>query len=133
MNLPFATHRCLIEPLSGERHIKIVLIKRFVSFMEKIDKSSKSALKMLKSEALKDVRSVTGTNFRGIMHLMGEMNIKKVSLLNVENLQYRAVTDVDKWKLIMTKELSDVMNGDTEVEGFDWMELKDIFHSLCVS
>ena len=133
MNLPFATHRCLIEPLSGERHIKIVLIKRFVSFMEKIDKSSKSALKMLKSEALKDVRSVTGTNFRGIMHLMGEMNIKKVSLLNVENLQYRAVADVDKWKLIMTKELSDVMNGDTEVEGFDWMELKDIFHSLCVS
>ena len=58
---------------------------------------------------------------------------KKVSLLHVENLQYRAVTDIDEWKLIMTKELLDVMNGDTEVEGFDWMELKDIFHSLCVS
>ena len=69
MNLPFATHRCLIEPLSCERHIKIVLIKRFVSFMEKNDKSSKSALNMLKSEALKDVRSVTGTNFKGMCFL----------------------------------------------------------------
>ena len=88
---------------------------------------------MLKSEALKDVRSVTGANFRGIMCLMGKMDQKKVSLVHVENIQYKVVPDEDKWQLIITKELSDVMNGDIEVEGFDWRELEDIFHSLCVS
>ena len=135
MDLPFGTHRCLIEPLSGERHIKMILIKRFVSFMEKIDKSSKSALKMLKSEALKDVRSITGANYRGIRCLVGEMDIRKVSHLQaqVDNLQYRTVPEEDQWQLNITKELSDVMNGDVEVEGFDWKELKDIFHSFCIS
>ena len=133
MSLPHATHRCLIETLSGEKHIKMVLLKRFVSFMERIDKSSKSALKILKQEALKDVRSITGTNYRGIMLLMGEMDIRKVSVQNIENLQYRVIPQEDQWKLDITKELSDVMNGDVEVKGFNFMELKDIFESLCVS
>ena len=51
--------------LSGEKHINMVLLKCFVSFMERIDKSSKTALKILKQEALKDVRSITGTNYQG--------------------------------------------------------------------
>ena len=133
MDLPYATHRCLIEPLSGKRHIKLVLIKRFISFMDKIDKSPKSALKMLKSEALKDVRSVTGTNFRGIMRLTGEMNLKKLSVHSLENLEYNYVPDEDKWKVIITKELSGIVNGDAEVEGFDKKELTHMFNSLCVS
>ena len=132
MGLPYATHRYLIEPLSGEKHVKLVLIKRFVSFMEKIDQSCKSSLKMLKQEALKDVRSVTGTNFRGIMLLMGDMNLKKVTPHNLETVQYRNIPEEDQWKINIAKELSDVMNDDAEVEGFDWMELKDIIEDLCV-
>ena len=60
-NLHYAAHRCLIEPLSNEKHIKLVLIQRFISFMDQIEKSGKSALRMLKHEAMKDVRSTTGT------------------------------------------------------------------------
>ena len=60
LDLPYATHRALIQPLTGDEHIKIVLIKRFVSFINKIKNSGKEALKMLMMEALQDVRSVTG-------------------------------------------------------------------------
>ena len=67
LDLPLATHRSLIEPLSDERHVKLVLIRRFVEFMEKIDNSGKKALMMLKDAAIKDVRSTTGRNFRNIM------------------------------------------------------------------
>ena len=74
MNLHYATHRSLIEPLSSQKQIKLVLIQGFVSFMDKIEKS---ALRMLKHEAIKDVRSTTGTNFRGIMLLIGDMSIEK--------------------------------------------------------
>ena len=34
LDLPFATHRSLIEPLTGTRHIKLVLIKRFLGFWQ---------------------------------------------------------------------------------------------------
>ena len=46
LGLPPATHRCLIEPVSGYRHLKLILIQSFLGFMEKIDKSEKKALKM---------------------------------------------------------------------------------------
>ena len=57
--LPNATHRYLLEPLSGEKPVLIVLIQRFLSFLENIEKSNKSAIKMLKMEVCKDVRSTT--------------------------------------------------------------------------
>ena len=96
MNLPYATHRFLIEPLSNEKHIKhikLVLIERFVSFMEIIKKSGKLAIRMLKSEAIKDVRSTTGANYRGIMMLLGNMNVSKVAIQSIKNLKYRPVSD----------------------------------------
>ena len=61
LDLPYETHRSLIEPLTEEKHVKLVLIKRFLGFMDKIRKSDKLALKMLQLEAMRDVRSVTFT------------------------------------------------------------------------
>ena len=134
LNLPHATHRSLIETLSGEKHIKMVLLKRFVSFMERIDKSSKSALKILKQEALKNVQSITGTNYWGIMLLIGERWTSERCLFKIQKIfEYRVIPQEDQWKLDITEELSDVMNGDGGVEGFNFMELKDIFEVLCVS
>jgi hypothetical protein len=72
LDLPYATHRCLIEPLTDLKHVKLTLIQRFLGFMEKIDASDKTALKMLKHEAMKDVRSVTGRNYRNII-LLGNL------------------------------------------------------------
>jgi hypothetical protein len=106
---------------------------RFVSFMEKIDQSNKSALKILNQEALKDVRSNPGTNYQGIMHLLGDMDIRKVTVQGIENLVYKVIPQEDQWKLDIPMELSDVMNGDAEVEGFNWKELEYIFESVCVS
>ena len=68
LDLPYATHRCLIEPLTGERHVKKVLISRYLGFMEKISSSNKRAVKMLMETAKKDVRSITGHNFRNSLN-----------------------------------------------------------------
>ena len=40
LDLPFATHRSLIEPLTGKKHI--VLAKRFLLMIEKVRVSKKS-------------------------------------------------------------------------------------------
>ena len=62
LDLPNATHRYLIEPLTGERHIKMVLLSRYLGFMEKIASSGKKAVKMLMETSKKDVRTITGQN-----------------------------------------------------------------------
>ena len=62
LDLPYATHRSLIQPLTDDVHVKLVLIRRFLSFMDKIKNSGKVPLTMLMSEAMKDVRSTTGSN-----------------------------------------------------------------------
>ena len=80
LDLPYATHRNLIEPLSGEKHVKLILIKRFLGFMEKIANSGKAALQMLMLEAKKDARSVTGSNYRNIILLVDKTCVDDVHL-----------------------------------------------------
>ena len=57
-------------------------------------------------------------------------NIEKISVHNVNSLVYRPI---EEWKVHLAMELSDVMNGDAEVEGFERLEMKNIFHQLCTS
>ena len=66
----------------------MILISRFLSFMSQIDRSEKTAIKMLKREALKDVRSITGNNMRRIMLLMGEDCMENVSKNNMDKIEY---------------------------------------------
>ena len=54
LDLPYATHRYLIEPLTGEMHIKKVLISIYLGFMEKIASSKKRAVKMLMETSKKE-------------------------------------------------------------------------------
>ena len=133
MDLPYATHQYLIEPLSGEKHIQMVLLKRFIAFMGQIDNSGKQALKMLKNEALRDVRSTTGSNYRGIMLMLNDFSIENVSVQNVETLIYKPIKEDNQWKVHLAMEVNDVLNGDAEVEGFQRKEIENIFHHLCIS
>ena len=68
-DLPYATHRYLIEPVSEQKHMSIQLIQNFVGFMEKIRNSTKQILKMLYQITRKDVKTVTGSNLRNILCL----------------------------------------------------------------
>ena len=79
LGLPYDSHRCLIEPLTGSQHVKKLLILRFLGFMEGISKSRKEAVKVLMNTAKEDVRSVTGRNYREIMLLVGKTSVNDVN------------------------------------------------------
>ena len=81
LGLPLATHRSLLEPLTGEKHIKLVLIKRFLGFMDSIKNSKKAALQLLAKEASRDVRSITGCNLRNITLLLGETEVENILMV----------------------------------------------------
>jgi hypothetical protein len=127
LDLPFATHRSLIEPMTDAKHVKI--IQRFLGFMDKIDSSDKIALKMLKVEAMLDVRSVTGRNYRNIMLLAGKSSVDHVRKGSLD-LSYFPLDVEDSWKLGVIKEIIDAKSDVLEVPGFDNDELEAPLHRI---
>ena len=133
LKLPLATHRYLLEPLSGEKPAMAILADRFLTFMDKIDKTDKVAIKMLKREAMKDVRSTTGANIRGIMLMSGETNIQKVNRDSLNKVEFYKVKNEDKWKVNIAADLLNCREGITEIEGYKQEEMGAVLNSICVS
>ena len=118
MNLPYGTHRYLIEPLSGVKHVKKVLVNRFLSFMEKISVSAKKAVKMLMETSKKYLRSVTGQNFREIMLLVGKTSVEAVTRGDGDMIDYFPIAETDCWKMDIIKEITDAKNKVLDIDHF---------------
>ena len=133
LGLPLQTHRYLIEPLTGEVHIKKVLLSRYLGFIEKIMSSGKQAIKMLAETAKKDVRSVTGQNFRHIMLLLGKTSVEAVEKIDVKEIEYFPISKEDSWKVDVIKEIVEVKSTAIEIDNFEEEELDNILLYLCTS
>ena len=133
LDLPVATHRYLIEPLTGQMHVKKVLISRFLGFMEKIASSNKKAIKMLMETSKKDVRSITGKNFRNIMLLVGKTSVDEVEKTDAENIEYHPIKSEDLWKVDVIREILEVKCRKLEIDDFNQDNLEDILTYLCTS
>ena len=77
-DLPWATHRYYMEPLTGQEHVRKTLVKRYLSFIQKILGSKKSALVSLLNLVKNDTRTTTGSNLRWIMLEASKVNIEEV-------------------------------------------------------
>ena len=133
MDLPLATHRSLIEPITDCKHISKILVNRFLSFVEKISLCSKKAIKMLLETSSNDVRSVTGTNLREIMLLVGKTRVTDVCRGDGDLITYFDLKTDDIWKVQMIKELIDIKHSSLEVEQYGSDELETILFYLCTS
>ena len=133
LGLPYATHRYLIEPLTGEKHVKKVLISRYLGFMEKIANSKKKAVKMLMETSKKDVRSVTGQNFRNIMLLVGKTSVEEIKKEDALRIEYFPMKEADSWKIDAIKEIINVKNRILDIEDFEPEKLEEILTYLCTS
>ena len=131
-DLPLATHRHLIEPISGQRHLKIILISRFMGFLGQIRSSKKIIPKMLLNTIKEDTRSITGSNLRKIMLSSNENSVNFLTKSGAEKISYHPTTDDEKWKEMIVKEIIEVKNEQLEVSGFSSEELDDILEHICV-
>ena len=107
IDLPYGTHRGLIEPLTGQKHQRTIMIKRFFMMIEKIRVSKKPILKKLLSEIELDVSSTTGRNLRKIMLETGNSNIKEVEVSEIDELKYFKLEDDEEWRIEMIKYLNE--------------------------
>ena len=130
-NLPWATHRSFIEPLTGVQHVSRLLVKKYVSFIEKIKHSEKKSLKLLFNLAKNDVRTITGHNLRSIMLLVGKNTIEDIH--NIVDFDYKKLDEQEKWKVNIIEELIDIRAGAIEVPGLEVEEMEDILHFISTS
>ena len=128
VDLPWATHRYLIAPLTDRPHLSTILVKRYLSFITKIEKSPKKPLQTLFQLAKRDVRTVTGSNIRRIMINSGRQTIDNIQEAEV---QYHPVPNSEAWRVDFLKELVELQHGNLEVAGMLKTELDYIKSYLC--
>ena len=92
--------------------------------MEKIEKSKKPILKVLKEATERDVMSRTGGNMRKIMLLVGKSDISDVTQTDVDKMKYFPISHDDKWKLelinILVEELESCVSRE---DASCWLEI----------
>ena len=129
-DLPWATHRYLIEPLTGLPHVRRVLVGRYISFVKMIQKSDKFSVIQLLNTILRDVRFTTGSNLRTIMLLTDNNCIEDLEHGRTD-VKYHVIDESEAWRVDFIKEVVDVKCGNLLVPGFDLEELEFIQEQLC--
>ena len=132
-DLPYETHRWLIEHVFGNQHLRKILIQRFLNFITQIKKSSKSIVKLLFNNIKLSVRSTTGYNLIAIMKETNKVNINQLDDIRGGDIEYHPVKNDDRWKVSVIKECIDVKFGRLDVDGFSADELEEICYYLCIS
>ena len=127
------THRYFVEPVSGKVHVKNMLLKRFLSFLNQIEKSKKKLPKRILRYVMKDTRSTTGSNLRKMMLLFGKVKVEDITESDVDAFKYAAVPPGDEWRVELVKEIIEIRNSNLEVENFDEEELNEVLNYLCTS
>lgn len=127
------THKYLIEPISETKHIMFHLHKRFINFINSIRSSKKLALRNLFSSLKNDCQSVTGRNLR---YLLCKYNKGRVDELNntvVQNHAYCAISENERWRIPLMKEIIDTRNGQIQVIGMSKDDLNEILNFAATS
>ena len=130
-NLPYDTHRWLIEPISESLHIKRILIQRFLNFVKQVRESKKSITKVLLNTIMYSVKSTTGYNLRRIMLETDRVDVNQLDNFKIEDIKYHPVQNEDKWKVSVIKECIDAKFGKCEIDRFSTEELDEICGNLC--
>ena len=133
LGLPQATHRYLIEPVSGTQHLKKLLIKRFISFLHQIQSSGRNATKQLLQFIHSNTESTTGNNVRKILRLTGKSHWTKIKGSDIDNISYCDIDNADKWRVNFVNELLEIKRNEIEVDGFSVEEIDSMMDYVCTS
>ena len=131
-NLPWATHCYLVEPISDQPHVRTLLARRFLTFVQAIRRSKKSAIRSLLRVIEFDTRSATGNSLKSILLKTKFDDIKQLKSSDVKAM-YRDAPASEQYRVGFIKEIIAVKNNILEMADFSAEELDDILLHLCVS
>ena len=133
MDVPISTHRNLIEPISRYPHLRKVLIKRFLKFLDQIRRSSKMVPKLLLTVIQNNVRSTTGSNLRNILLQTAKTSIDKIVVNDANSIEYHKLAETDLWKVLLIRELTDVKFDEARIENLTIEDVETTLDFLCTS
>ena len=93
------THRYLIEPLSGMKHLKRMILGSFLAFTKKLATSPKYVVRNVFAMMQNDCRSVTGSNIRNIMLNCSEDKHRPFSNVGIEKVELYPCPADATWKI----------------------------------
>ena len=129
-DLPRETHRYFIEYLSNQKHLKFILIKRFLRFLQQIEKSSKSAIKSLLSICKYDCRSTTGKNLRQLMLMCEKNTIDSIEENDFDCIEYFPVPEGETWRIGLLGELLDSRYRCADVDSYPAAIFLFFYHTV---
>ena len=132
-DIPRQTHKYFIEPLTQQKHLKALLIRRFLSFIEQIKKCPKDVVKVVLNTIKHDVASTTGSNLRNILLMMGKDNPDDLCPEDSNLVRYHPIPEEESWRLQILTELLNERQHNLNIEGFTTEELDDLVHIICTS
>ena len=109
-NLPWTTHRYLIETVSNTKHPKTLLTSRMVRFLETLRTCSKSSVRYLANSVFNDRRTLVG---RTVSKIAADCNVERGSLTSItaKMIKYFPTPEEKMWKLPLLLELLSVRSG----------------------
>ena len=115
-DLPWATHRWILEEITS-KSLKLMLLRRFLKFVNSILKTTKPFLKFLLSTVSKDVRSVSGSNLRSIMLNTGVQVVPGVTQVSaIRSQSLHEVPAGEEWKVPLLHSLLEMRAGEWQLQ-----------------
>ena len=116
-DLPFNSHRYLIEQLGGEHAFSIITI-RFINFLKNVKKSEKMAVQLMLQKVIQNVDSITGRNIRFIQDKLGiYCDLLSVSQRWLKRkLVFCPINEADTWKVNLIREVTDLKHDVLSLE-----------------
>ena len=133
--LSFATHKYLIEALSGQ-HAHSMLIARYVKFIQSIQKSPKIAVQFLLQKVLKNCNTLTGKNIRYVLEQTDTENIFDANPKTIKKeLKFCEIKEDDAWRVNLVKEMinikQNILTLDQNEHALSNEELEEILDYVC--
>ena len=133
LDIPRESHRYLIEPLSKVPHIKIILAKRFLTFLDQIRNSDKSASKFLLETILFDTRSTTGSNLRNILLKTDKTDVSELCPEDTSQMKYHTIPREEEWRLPFIYDILEAKHDQQLISNMSDSDLDDMISVLCTS
>ena len=128
-NLPFATHRYLLQEIVGTPHLRILLLRRFIKFYSKLQNCIKPEVSHLMNIQKSDFRSIFGRNCQ---LLCRELNVENIENVNINSISMPISTpEQDKYRLPLLKDLIDVRQNTPDNFSID--DINFMINYICCS
>ena len=111
-------HKYFIEHVSDSKHIKSIIFKRFLTFIQSIRNSKKKCLAALADFCCNDQGSTSCQNLNIISKESGLDNILDRHPSEIlQEIVYSPIPIEDLWKINLLDELFQLRSGNLELEG----------------